>query len=312
MHAETGPVIGNTLTVCPFVCIVMQHKRWSLQVERCGLVTVSIVDDFDLARIAESGQCFRWTMQVDGSWRIIHAGQCLHIRKEGEWLYSVDCTAEEFEKIWCPYFDLDTSYSDIRKLIDAESDPFLAKAAEAERGIRILRQDPWDMVISFLISQNRSIPMIRHSIEALCEEAGEVRTDRQGQKYRTFPTPAGLSRLSEETLRGVCRLGYRWRYIQAVSRQVDEGSLDLSGMSGQQDDEIRQALLQILGVGEKVACCIMLFGFHRLNTFPVDVWMKRVIENEYPDGYDCSAHQPYNGVYQQYMFAYYRNQSGRT
>lgn len=280
--------------------------------ERGVNVTVFISDDFDLAKIAESGQCFRWNLQADGSYRIIHAGQCLYIRKDGDGAYEVDCTDETFDDIWRPYFDLDTSYAAIRGRIDAGEDMFLAKAATAEQGIRILLQDPWEMVISFLISQNRNIPMIRYSIEALCDAAGECRTDTRGHMYRTFPTADALSRLSEETLKGPCRLGYRWRYIKAVSRQAAEGSVDFAGMADQTDEALHRALLGILGIGEKVASCILLFGYHRLDTFPVDVWMKRVLRNEYPGGYDRELHRPYNGVYQQYMFAYYRNRGDKA
>ncbi len=271
---------------------------------------VQVRDDFDLGKIAESGQCFRFKPH-EGGFRIVHREHRLFIRKEEEERFYLDCTEEEYEKIWRSYFDLDTSYAGIRGKIDKASDPYLAAAAEAERGIRILRQDPWEMVITFIVSQNRNIPMIRRSVEALCTCAGELHEDRTGQPFWTFPGPERLSRLDRETLLGPCALGYRWKYVQEVSRRAASGSFMTECLEKMSDSEAMEELMALPGVGPKVASCILLFGFHRLDVFPVDVWIRRVLDEEYPQGYDRGRHMPYNGVYQQYLFAYSRSRAER-
>ncbi|MBQ9010034.1 MAG: hypothetical protein IJ088_12010 [Clostridia bacterium] len=273
-------------------------------------MTVQIQDDFDLEKIDGSGQCFRWERDGNG-FRIVHGEHALFIRPGGEDRYVLDCTEEEYAGIWRPYFDLDTSYAQIRGRVEPASDPYLAAAAEAGRGIRILRQDPWEIVITFIISQNRNIPMIRRSVEALCVCAGEVREDRAGRSFRTFPGPQQLSGLDRDTLMGPCVLGYRWKYVQDVSRRAAEGLFLPERISKMPDREAMEALMDLPGVGPKVASCILLFGFHRLDFFPVDVWIRRVLEEEYPQGYDREKYTPYNGVYQQYLFAYSRARAGR-
>ena len=271
-------------------------------------MVVQIQDDFDLDRIAGSGQCFRWEKQ-DRGYRIVHREHCLWIRPDNDRFWA-DCTEEEYEHVWHPYFDLDTSYAGIRGKVDPAKDPYLAKAAHEQQGIRILRQDPWEMVISFIISQNRNIPMIRRSIEALCACAGEQREGRSGI-FRTFPGPEAVARLDRDTLMGPCALGYRWKYVQEVSRLTAEGHFSLEQLSALGDDEAMEVLRDLPGIGPKVASCILLFGFHRLNFFPVDVWIRRVLEEQYPQGYDRERYAPYNGVCQQYLFAYSRSQAGK-
>ena len=147
-------------------------------------MTIRITDDFDPDRIAESGQCFRW----------------------GDDLYEFECTEDEYENFWRQYFDLQENYQNIRGLIDQGEDPFLWQAAEQEKGIRILRQDPWEMLITFIISQNRNIPAIRNSVELLAERCGEKRIDSRGAGFYAFPEPAALAALSEVQ---ICARGRR-------------------------------------------------------------------------------------------------------
>lgn len=267
---------------------------------------IEIKDDFDLDKIAESGQCFRWNKMGEGKYRILHASRCLIIQKESEYIYSVDCNENEFKTIWMPYFDLDENYYRIRNRIKREEDPFLAEAVKNETGIRILRQHPWEALISFIISQNRNIPAIKKSIELLSEKAGIEKKDSEGRRYYTFPTPQCLNQLSIEEL-NQCKLGYRSKYIKAVSEAVALGEFDLNRLAEVSDNEALHELTKLFGVGEKVATCVLLYGLHRLNAFPVDVWVKRILSNEYAGGYPMEKYAPYNGVYQQYMFAYYRN-----
>ena len=265
----------------------------------------TIRDDFDLEKIADSGQCFRWEKVDKETFRIVALDDCLYVEHKKGREYAFDCEKEAFFDKWHPYFALDEDFSAIRQQIPKGKDPFLHAAAKSEKGIRILRQDPWETLISFIISQNRNIPAIKTSIELLSKAAGRKKKDLRGRVYFTFPTPKALLRLSEKELAD-CRLGYRTKYIQAAARAVADKTIDLNALKEVSCEEAVRELTKLYGVGEKVASCVALFGLHQLDAFPVDVWVKRILENEYKKGYPYKAYSPYNGVYQQYMFAYYR------
>ena len=267
---------------------------------------VSITDDFDLDRIADSGQCFRWSRTDDGSCRIIAGESCLNITALDDGKYELDCTEEAFHHFWYDYFDLDEDYRSIRGRVDPAGDPFLWQAAEHEQGIRILRQDPWEMLITFIISQNRNIPAIRRSVELLSEICGRKLQDAGGRGYYGFPSPAAVASLSEKELAD-CRLGYRCKYIHAAAEAVLGGAIDLDSLKNADEQTAIPALTGLYGVGVKVANCVSLFGLHHTDAFPIDVWMKRILEEQYPDGYPFEQYSPYNGIYQQYMFAWYRH-----
>lgn len=270
-------------------------------------MVLHVSDDFDLNQIADSGQCFRWERQSEVSYRIIHGGYCLYIESVGDLRFSLSCSEAEFDSVWHDYFDLAENYNEIRGRIDREKDPFLWTASEQKKGIRILRQSTWELLITFIISQNRSIPAIRRSVEALCELCGEEKSDCRGKTYYSFPTPDALATLSGEQLKD-CRLGYRCRFIHEAAVAVAEGRLDLDELRNVPEDEAFPTLMELPGVGIKVANCVSLFGLHNLNSFPRDIWVNRVLKNEYPDGYPFVQYSPYNGVFQQYMFAYYRGE----
>ncbi|WP_130836533.1 DNA-3-methyladenine glycosylase family protein [Lachnoclostridium sp. Marseille-P6806] len=269
-----------------------------------------INDDFDLAKIADSGQCFRWERQsAEGEeYRIISGDRSVYVTRIGEREFSFSCDEEEFHAFWRSYFDLDTSYREIRAGIDKKKDPFLAQAAEKEQGIRILRQDPWETLVSFIISQNRNIPTIRRSIERLCGLAGEKRMDARGCVFYAFPVPGAVAALGEAELAD-CRLGYRASYVHGAAEAVRSGAIDLSSLISAAPEEQERALTSLRGVGIKVASCVRLFGLHSLDALPIDVWVRRILDNEYPDGYPFERNAPFNGVMQQYMFAYYRLQA---
>ena len=141
---------------------------------------INIEDDFDLQRIADSGQCFRWKALPSGEYRILNGADCLYIKSRGDTCYDVSCDAAEWEDRWHEYFDFDLNYSSIRAGINPCEDSFLWRASQEEKGIRILRQDPWEMLITFIISQNKNIPAIRQSVELLCERHGERKIDCRG------------------------------------------------------------------------------------------------------------------------------------
>ncbi len=262
------------------------------------MYSLNITDDFDLKKIAESGQCFRWKELPDHSYNIIHRGKLLNIRRDKESEYILDCSQKEFEEIWKSYFDLDLSYSEIRGLIDKNDDPYLYKASAAGRGIRILNQDAWETLISFIISQRKNIPAIQKAVELLSKEAGK----KIKNEIYSFPTAKELSLLSVEDLTGL-GMGYRAKYIWQTTRDIVSGAFDMEKLSKLSDYELCEKLKSLYGVGQKVADCVVLFAYHRLNAFPKDVWINRVLENKYENGFSFEKYEPYNGVMQQYLFA---------
>ncbi len=274
------------------------------------MITKHISDDLDLRLIAESGQCFRWNMMPDGSYRIIAGGKCLYAGALGDGLFGFECTEEEFEYLWSVYLDLGEDYGSIRARIKKDEDPFLYEASEYEKGIRILRQDPWEMLITFIISQNRNIPAIQRSVELICEFCGEKKSDTRGDAYYSFPDPESLALLTEDRLKE-CRLGYRCAYVHEAASAVAEGRFDIGQLLDADEETTIRELTGLYGVGRKVANCVSLFGLHHINAFPVDVWVKRILEEKYPDGYPFERYSPYNGICQQYMFAYYRHIASR-
>ena len=273
------------------------------------MMKIQVTDDFDPDRIAESGQCFRWERDDSGAYRIIHKTYVLRLRVAGDGIFELSCPEDEYRKIWYDYFDFCENYRFIRERIRSEDDPFLAGACAYGKGIRILRQDPWETLISFIISQNKNIPAIRKSIQLLCEAAGERREDGKGPYY-LFPDPERILALSDDALTA-CRLGYRCRYVRAAAADVAEGRLDLERLRHQSEESALSALTGVCGVGIKVASCVSLFGLHHVDSFPVDVWIRRILEKEYPDGYPKDRYSPYNGIYQQYMFYFYREKHGK-
>ncbi len=256
----------------------------------------------NLGAIADSGQCFRWRKQEDG-YVIPALGRVLRARETAGGTLEFSCTEEEYRLLWQAYFDLDTDYGAMAAVLPGE-DVYLRAAAEYGRGIRILRQEPWETLVTFLISQRKNIPAIRQAVEKLCLAGGRVIGEDEEGPICAFPSPGELMRLGEEGLRA-CGLGYRAPYVLRAA-EVFSGE-DLNGFCGLDDEALLKALCALYGVGPKIAQCVMLFGFHRLNAFPVDVWIQRVAEKRYPGGIHPEQFSPFAGVMQQYMYAYERH-----
>ncbi len=270
--------------------------------------TVEIEDDFDLAKIADSGQCFRVRVFDGGIYRFITGGHVVYIRFLKENKYAVCCHKDSWEHIWADYFDLSRNYRSIRENAVGRGD-FVGRAADAGSGIRILRQDTWEMLVTFIISQRKSIPAIAKAVENLCVKYGKkIETDYE--VLYAFPGPMELSGASAEEL-NACGLGYRTAYVMDAARQVASGELDLSALKAYGDEELFARLLKVHGVGKKVANCVCLFGYGRMGRVPVDVWINRAISQE------CEGKNPFlefgddAGIIQQYVFYYERNQNGR-
>lgn len=262
-------------------------------------MTVTITDDFDLHKIAFSGQCFR-CREAEGKYRFITGKNVVYLQKRGQTAYDVSCSPEEWERVWIPYFDLRRDYRSIRE--SSQADTFLARASESGQGIRILRQDAWETLISFIISQRKSIPAIKKSIEALARSYGEcLHTDYE--ELYTFPTAEALSVADAGGL-SACGLGYRVPYVMDAASRIHNDAALLDFWSSLDDNGLRSSLKTILGVGDKVANCVMLFAYGRTSSVPIDTWISRVITDEYGGADPFLGYGDNAGIMQQYAFYY--------
>lgn len=253
-------------------------------------------DIFSLKQTFECGQCFRWDACGTETYHGVAFGREVWMSLKGSQL-TVSCSKGEFEMLWRSYLDLDRDYAAIRQAVSI--DEKTAQAVAYGAGIRILRQDPWETLCSFIISQCNHIPRIRRIISSLCAFCGEEIADR----IYAFPTPEHIASFSAEELRAAIRCGYRAPYIIAAARAVAEGKLDLAALHTLPTVEAKQRLLALPGVGEKVASCMLLFGLGKLDAFPIDVWMRRTILTVYGKGFDpAAAFGAYAGIAQQYLF----------
>ena len=271
-------------------------------------MVVTMTDDFSPEKIMESGQCFRVRRFSDGAYRFVTGPRALCLNPLGEQRWEASCTQEEWDKIWFPYFDLGRNYAAVR-LRARGKHAYVDAAMEEGAGLRILRQDPWEMLITFILSQRKSIPAIAAAAESLAQRWGTpIRTERE--TLFTFPSPAQLAAATEAELRE-CALGYRAPYVLDAVRKVSGGALDLEALRELEDEELFQKLQTVRGVGKKVAECVCLFGYGRLCRVPVDVWIQRAIREK------CGGCEPFSrygddaGVMQQYVFYAMRREKGR-
>ena len=265
----------------------------------------------DMKKIADSGQIFRFNV-YDDEFSLV-AGDKLLFIKEDKNGYILSCSEKEFNEFWLDYFDLSLDYGDFEKNIP-ETDVFLKDAAKYSYGIRILNQDKWEMLISFIISQRKSIPAIKSSIEKLAKVYGKkidmkipefIKNIDADTEFYTFPTPKELANADIEAL-NACSLGYRSPYIEASAKAVYRKDIDLNAIDSLDDEELLKALMSLKGVGIKVANCVALFGYHRIAAFPIDVWIKRMIDEHYDGEFPLELYKGYVGVIQQYIFYYGR------
>lgn len=260
------------------------------------------ITEFDLARTFECGQCFRWNVESDSSYVGVAWGRAARIRKDSDSIF-ITGTPDDFTKIWRGYFDLDRDYAAIRCVLCI--DDYMTEAVRYGAGIRILRQDKWEVLCSFILSQNNNIPRIKRIIETFCRLFGES-LEFEGVTYYTFPTAEKIAPLSAQDMAPL-RCGYRAPYILEAARAVAGGSLNLEALAAGTQEHALDKLKKQNGIGDKVASCVMLFGLNMLDAFPVDTWIKKVLKAQYPQGLDPRIFKPYAGLAQQYIFHYARN-----
>ncbi len=262
-------------------------------------VKVENIKGFALRDTLMCGQSFRWVENPDGSFTGTAYSKTVTVKIEDRDFYIIGTSEKDFENIWRGYFDLDTDYEKIREEL-SKLHPTLAEAAKFAPGIRILRQEPFEALISFIISQNNNIKRIEGIVKRLCESFGEK--NEQGEY--SFPTCERLAKLEVEDLAPI-RAGFRHRYILDGAKKVYSGEVDLERCREKSFEEAKKELMTIVGVGEKVADCVLLYGLHKVNAFPMDVWMKRAMKKLFPN-VNPESFGEYAGVAQQYIFHYSR------
>lgn len=256
--------------------------------------------ELDLVKTFECGQCFRWSADVDGTYTGVAFGRAARLRTENGGVF-IDADEPD---VWREYFDLAADYGEISRGFLGIS-PYMDACVAYGRGIRILRQERWEALCSFILSQCNNIPRIRGIVQRLCECFGEP-FDFRGETLYAFPTAERLADLSPEDLAPL-RCGYRAPYVIDAARKVADGRLDLDALAQCGCCDSLAALQGISGVGEKVANCANLFGLGHLEAFPVDVWMKRALRAHFPPDFDPCVFGTNAGIAQQYIFYYERS-----
>ncbi|GAB6117034.1 DNA glycosylase [Thermoanaerobacter brockii subsp. lactiethylicus] len=283
--------------------------------EKGTKVIVRGIEDFNLKETFECGQCFRWNEEEDGSYTGIAYDRVINVKLEEDMLIIDNTDLNDFYDIWFDYFDLGRDYKQIKE--NLSRDPILKEAIQYGQGIRILRQDTWETLVSFIISQNNRIPQIKKVIENLASSFGEP-IEYKGKIYYTFPKAEELVMFDVETI-AKTKCGFRAKYILDAASKVFSGEIDLLKLFEYSTNDIKDILMNINGVGPKVADCVILYSIGRYDTFPTDVWIKRIVEYLYlkregtPLEIQLFAIDKFgdlSGFAQQYLF-YYGREMGK-
>ena len=268
-------------------------------------------DHFNLSDIFDCGQCFRFNRinnpdDTDGDdlndFEGVAFGKYLRVTQKENTIY-FETNPEDFNNIWRNFFDIDRDYKKICGIL--EQDEILKKASEFCPGVRILKQHPFECLISFIISQNNNIPRIKKIIERLCENFGEP-VIHKAKTYYTFPSAEKIANLTLDDL-DVLKSGFRAKYIRDAAKKIAGGEIDLDSVYKMTLTDGSEYLQKIKGVGAKIAACVLLFAYNKLESFPIDVWIKKVLEKYYPA--DFKPHEyfgQYAGIAQEYLYYYER------
>lgn len=270
-------------------------------------------NDFSINQILECGQAFRYKKLEAMNYEVIAFNKVLRIKQEGAKVL-FDCSEEEYNTLWHRYFDMDRDYSAIKEHLQCK-DVYLKEAVALGHGVRILNQAPFEMLMTFIISQNKSIPQIRVLVERLAECYGDVIELPESQFRYAFPRPEQLHGATEEALRDL-KVGFRAPYLLDAIEKVTSGSVSIDELHKMPTEDARKMLMTIKGVGRKVADCVLLFGCGKMDVFPVDVWVKRIMnatyfKNQAVDNKEMlrfadTYFNDLSGIAQQYLFYYAR------
>ena len=279
-----------------------------------NIVTVDGVNDFTLSQILECGQCFHFDKLDEEVYEVVAFGRAVKMEQTDKVLRIYGSSMEDYEGIWKLYLDMDNDYGLIKQSV-IKADGALKTAVDEKSGIRILNQDFFETLISFIVSQNKSIPQIKQCVKNISHRFGDEVIGYNGEAFYVFPDVQRLDDATEEELRE-CKVGFRAPYIKNATEAVYSGAVTKEKLDELDIAQARELLMTIKGVGEKVANCVLLFGLGRREAFPVDVWMKRIMEQMYFDGKDTKKQDieafavnkfgDLGGYAQQYLFDYAR------
>ena len=265
--------------------------------------------DFDLVHTFDCGQCFRWNRQPDGSYTGVAGGMAVRLREEPDAVVIENCSESELASFWRRYLDLDRDYGEIKRAVSIND--LMRAAVSYGGGIRILRQEFFEALISYIISQNNSIPNIKRVVERLCAAYGEPIETEWGTAY-SFPAAERLAALEERDFRAL-GAGFRDRYLVGAARLAAEGALDPERLAAMPTAEARAELMRVKGVGNKVCDCVLLFSLGKFDLFPTDTWIRKVMEESFSAGSVSAAKSAgeelfggYSGFAQQYLFYWRR------
>jgi len=273
-----------------------------IKIEQSGENTyVKGVRNFCLDDILDCGQCFRWEKLNDGVWRGIISKYARTVEQNGDTLIFYGVTPGEFDEIWYNYFDFGRDYGMVKEILSR--DEAMRRAISYTPGMRVLRQEPWEALCSFILSQNNNIKRIRGLVSRLCEGFGE-----KIDGGCSFPAPKALAGMTELDLAPV-KSGFRAKYILDAARKVASNEVCLRRIHNMPLNDADTLLQTIRGVGPKVSACALLYGFGRAESIPRDVWINRVMARFYPNGIPAEL-SGFAGLGQQYLFHYIRNNTG--
>lgn len=282
--------------------------------EKNGNIVIEDVIDFNVGQTLECGQCFHFKKIDEDEYAVIAGGRLLHISQKGDEITLYGKGIEEVKNIWIPYFDLERDYHHIKKTL-LTADDKLRDAIEEKYGVRIMNQEFYEMLISFIISQNKQIPHIKKIVFDLSDKYGKALGEIKGKTYYSFPELEALGRITEDEFREL-KTGFRAPYLKCAADRLNKDITEKYIKTLSYEDACKK-LMEIKGVGEKVANCVLLFGLGHRNAFPVDVWIKRIMENMYFEGVDTPKEKimafakerfgEYGGYAQQYLFYYGRD-----
>ncbi len=273
------------------------------------------VEDFDLGQTLECGQCFRFNKIKDNEYIIVAYHIMQRVGQVQDTVIFYDCDIDTFNNVWYEYFDFGTNYKEIKDYL-LKYDDKLKEAIEKKNGIRILKQEFFENLLSFIISQNKQIPHIMKIVDDIANKYGDKLGEYEGREYYSFPTVEQLADASEEDFKEL-KTGFRAPYLMDAIKLVSDGSINVNNFSDLTTLEVKKELIKIKGVGTKVANCVLLFSLGRRDAFPVDVWIQRIMEELYYNGEKTKKEViidfakehfgEYGGYAQQYLFYYARD-----
>lgn len=260
------------------------------------------IPHLNLTQIAESGQCFRWKADNDAYVIPSFGPDCKEFApltiSGCDGTFTLSCSKSDWEKHWKHYFDMGTDYDEVARRIISSKDAHAIEAYNAGSGIRILRQDTWEMIITFLISQNNNIKRITKSVEEICKR--HAASDFKEPAFFPRPEEFDTDILTDRTL----GLGYRAPYIDSTVNAIKKSPSILDELNSMDYDSAYDTLIRFTGIGPKVANCICLFGLHHIEAFPIDTHVKQLLVKYYPDGFPYKYYEGMAGIIQQYLFYY--------